>query len=194
MGARAPVADDRGASKALAPATKGPPVIRTTRTLAPLVVTLALSLGACGTTEIDPKKAEDLAVKALDPKPRSVECPSGVEAKTDATFRCQIAYDDGDKATLPMRVTNAEGRIETMGDQLDVTEIGSRHAEQVAREFAERSDVAVKTLSCPGAKATPGGDITCELEATDGSKASFKLRITADKNLEARPDSVEVSG
>jgi hypothetical protein len=74
----------------------------------------AVFFAACGTTEIDNKKAEDLIGKGLKSRgvqQATVKCPSGVEAKKGKTYTCQITLANGKKGTATTTLTDDKGHI-----------------------------------------------------------------------------------
>jgi len=75
--------------------------------LAPLI------LAACGGTEIDAGKTEDLIKENVSgPPPRAVECPEGVEAKKGETFECELTYEQGvPAATVTVHIQDDDGRV-----------------------------------------------------------------------------------
>jgi hypothetical protein len=76
-------------------------------------VLAAVGFAACGTTEIDNKKAEDLINKAFQSRgvQATVKCPSGVEAKKGKTYTCQITLANGKHATATTTLTDDKGHI-----------------------------------------------------------------------------------
>jgi hypothetical protein len=82
------------------------------RKLAALAVPI-LVLTACGGTEIDAGKTEDLIRKSVTgPPPKTVECPDGIEAKKGETFYCDVTYDRGlPPASVTVHIEDDDGRI-----------------------------------------------------------------------------------
>jgi hypothetical protein len=82
------------------------------RKLAALVVP-ALALGACGGTEIDAAKTEELIRKNVaGPPPKTVECPDDIEAEKGETFRCDLTYEHGvPPAIVTVHIEDDDGKI-----------------------------------------------------------------------------------
>jgi hypothetical protein len=86
-------------------------LLTTTRTLA-VAAALALSVSACGGTEIDSGKAEKLIRdNAAAPKPQRVDCPSGVKAEKGKTFDCKLEYAGRPAATVTVHIDDSDGRV-----------------------------------------------------------------------------------
>ena len=76
-------------------------------------IVAAGALAGCGlsTTEIDRGQAEDFVRRAFDNPPRSVTCPSGVEAKKGGTFTCQAVDSAGKRYQVLLHMADDEGRV-----------------------------------------------------------------------------------
>ena len=76
-------------------------------------VLAAVGFAACGTTEIDNKKAEKLITEGFKSRgvQVSVKCPSGVEAKKGKTYVCKITLPNGKTATATTTLTDDKGHI-----------------------------------------------------------------------------------
>jgi hypothetical protein len=72
----------------------------------------ALVLAACGSTQIDSGKAEKFLQENITPRPKTVDCPDGVEAKGGHTFTCKLTYEHGvPPAQVTVHIENNDGRI-----------------------------------------------------------------------------------
>ena len=79
--------------------------------LAPLAAALAVA-GCGGGAKIDPGRAESfVGSQLLGPRPASIDCPKGIEAKKGRTFGCTVIYRDGTSATVTVHVVSDSGRI-----------------------------------------------------------------------------------
>jgi hypothetical protein len=78
-----------------------------------VAVLLAGTLAACGgsdTKTVDPDsvaKAIRADITRQGGALQSITCPSGIKAKTGATFDCTIALPDGSKAVAHVTMTSA---------------------------------------------------------------------------------------
>jgi hypothetical protein len=61
----------------------------------PALLGVSALLAACGKTEIDAGQAEKFVRGAFAQPPKSVKCPSGVEAKKGSTFECRVVDNIG---------------------------------------------------------------------------------------------------
>lgn len=91
----------------------------------PAVSALALVATGCGTKTIKQSSENDLATKAAvavshGTPPKSVSCPSGVEAKAGKTFECTATLASGTKAIFSIRIDSVSG------DTGHMTVIGAR--------------------------------------------------------------------
>jgi len=82
---------------------------RIARGALPLLAVVALA--GCGKTTIDRKRAEEFVRSYFAPPARSADCPSGVEAKKGATFRCTAVDQDGRRFRVTAHVIDSGGRI-----------------------------------------------------------------------------------
>ena len=48
---------------------------------------------------------------AVQPTPRAVSCPDGVEVERGKTFRCDVTTTDGARATITVHITDDEGNV-----------------------------------------------------------------------------------
>ena len=83
------------------------------------VVALAAGLAACGGSTVDQSSEvklvhKDLALYKL-PQPKSVDCPSDVDAKVGTTFVCQATLPNGQEVVLPSRVNSVDGDRANLG-------------------------------------------------------------------------------
>jgi hypothetical protein len=80
--------------------------------LAVALAALAFAASACGKTTIDAGKAEKFIRSSISPlTPRSVTCPSGVEAKQGRTVKCTLVLTDGRIYTVTLHVISG-ARVE----------------------------------------------------------------------------------
>jgi hypothetical protein len=64
-----------------------------------------------GTTQIDSGKAEGFVKQAFKQTPRSVSCPSGVEAKAGRTLTCKVTSVSGRRYDVTLHIVNGDGRV-----------------------------------------------------------------------------------
>jgi hypothetical protein len=89
------------------PAYSGP--VPTRRTLAPLLVALALGLAACGSSTVDITQAVDGLNDTLLAANVQVTCPE-TQVEEDATFTCQVESTDGARSIdVEMKVVDENG-------------------------------------------------------------------------------------
>jgi len=78
--------------------------------------TLAFLAAGCGETVIDSAKTEAAIEqnlqRATGQKVSSVECPSGVEVKTGATFECTVELSGGKTETATLKIRNSNADVE----------------------------------------------------------------------------------
>lgn len=146
----------------------------------PAVLALTALIGGCGSDEIDNGKAESYVRKALNPRPATVKCPSGVTIRKGKTFTCHVGYSDGDQGSVTVHmIDSSAGKVSLSSGDLHVTTIGVGAAETVVRSLATRTtSVPIASLSCPGP--TPvhqGGTIVCRVSFADGSKGTITEHI-----------------
>ena len=84
---------------------------------APTALVLAAFLAAgCGETVIDDAKTEAAIEQNLEDsvgqKVKSVDCPSGVEVETDATFDCTVSLAGGKEETATLKILNEDADVE----------------------------------------------------------------------------------
>ena len=86
---------------------------------------LLLGVAACGKSTIDQSSEVDLVNKQLSSqhlKAKSVDCPSGVEAKEGTTFSCDVVLTNGNTGTFDIelqgRYEDPEALIAALRDQL----------------------------------------------------------------------------
>jgi len=78
---------------------------------------VAVFVGAgCGETVIDSAKMEGTIEENLEKstgrKVASVDCPSGVEVKTGATFDCTVSLAGGKQETVTLKILNSDADTE----------------------------------------------------------------------------------
>jgi hypothetical protein len=92
------------------------------------VVSLLCAAAGCGETVIDSKKTEELLEaelpKSLGKKVSSVDCPSGVEVKTGATFTCTVTVQGGERQTATLKIRDDKADVAVVG--LSGAESGSK--------------------------------------------------------------------
>ena len=83
----------------------------------------AFLVAGCGETVIDDAKTEaaieDNLSTSLGKKVSSVECPSGVEVKTDASFDCVVTLSGGKQETASLKILNEDADVEVTDLQPD---------------------------------------------------------------------------
>jgi NAD(P)H-hydrate repair Nnr-like enzyme with NAD(P)H-hydrate epimerase domain len=82
---------------------------------AALALAVLLAAG-CGETVIDDAKTEaaieENLQKSVGQKVSSVDCPSGVEVKTDKTFDCTVSLAGGKEETATLKILNSDADVE----------------------------------------------------------------------------------
>jgi NAD(P)H-hydrate repair Nnr-like enzyme with NAD(P)H-hydrate epimerase domain len=82
--------------------------------LAATAMVAAAGVG-CGETVIDPAKTEDAIEANLEQasglKVTSVDCPSGVEVETGATFECVVEQAGGKEETATLKIRNEDADV-----------------------------------------------------------------------------------
>ena len=83
------------------------------RLFSPAGIIAAAALAGCGlsTTEIDAGQAEKFVRGAFEKPPRSVSCPSGVEAKKGGTLTCKAVDSTGKRYEVTLHMADDEGRV-----------------------------------------------------------------------------------
>lgn len=78
----------------------------------------SLALAGCGlsTTEIDASQAEKFVKGAFAKPPRSVKCPSGVEAKKGGTLTCKAVDSTGKRYDVVLHMSDDKGHV-TVGQK-----------------------------------------------------------------------------
>jgi hypothetical protein len=78
----------------------------------------AIALAGCSfsTTEIDAGQAEKFVRGAFEKPPRSVTCPSGVEAKKGGTLTCKAVDSTGKRYEVTLHMSDDEGHV-TVGSK-----------------------------------------------------------------------------
>lgn len=81
----------------------------------------ALFAVGCGETVIDDAKTEAAIEQNLEQsvgqKVSSVDCPSGVEVETDASFDCDVTLAGGKQETATLKILNEDADVEVTGLQ-----------------------------------------------------------------------------
>jgi Domain of unknown function (DUF4333) len=89
--------------------------------LAALIAAAVVVAGGCGETVIDDAKTEAAIEqnleKSLGKKVSSVECPSDVEVKADASFDCVVTLTSGKEETASLKIINEDADVEVTGLQ-----------------------------------------------------------------------------
>lgn len=84
--------------------------------LAVLVAVAGLTVVGCGETVIDDVKTEAAIeqnlTRSVGQKVSSVECPSGVEVKTGATFDCTVSLAGGKQEMATLKILNEDADVE----------------------------------------------------------------------------------
>src|SRR3954447_12760623 len=82
------------------------------------ITVAAVMVSGCGlsTTEIDAAQAEKFVKGAFAKPPRSVSCPSGVEAKKGKTLVCHAVDSVGKRYEVTLHMSDDEGHV-TVGSK-----------------------------------------------------------------------------
>jgi uncharacterized protein DUF4333 len=83
------------------------------RLAASIAASVALLLTGCGTstTQIDSSRAERFVKHAFATPPKSVNCPSGVEAKAGGTLTCRAVVNSGRRYDVVLHMADDKGRV-----------------------------------------------------------------------------------
>jgi hypothetical protein len=160
---------------------------RGTTYLAALVT--AITVAGCGTTHIDKTKVQHLVRATLKPAPRSVFCPSRLQAKSGATFTCQLVYADGDIGQLTIHELDGDGHVEASPGDMKILTIGQRHARTVLLQLVAKNHVGLHSVSCPDNSPASGGTLTCHVIDIHGLHATVTEHIGAGGALAINPAS-----
>jgi len=80
------------------------------------IILTAFVTAGCGETVIDDAKTEAAIEQNVEAsvgsKVAAVECPSGVEVETGATFDCSVSLADGKEETAAMKILNEDADVE----------------------------------------------------------------------------------
>ena len=80
------------------------------------VLATAFLVAGCGGTVIDDVKTEDAIAEnvesSLGKKVSSVDCPSGVDVETDASFECTVSLEGGKEETATLKILNEDADVE----------------------------------------------------------------------------------
>ena len=139
-----------------------------------------VSIGGGGKT-IDQSSEVDQARKTLGslsdlPPTKSIDCPSGVDAKVDVTYQCTATLNNGQKVVLPARVAS-------VGDQHDARLVSNLDVVQqvVAFDLIYRTaDTMPASIQCPtDAPASVGQTIDCRVTFPNGHADVVTLKVAA---------------
>ena len=81
------------------------------RAAAGAIAATLLLIGCGGRTEIDAKKAERFVSAQLVPPPRSVDCPSGVEARKGGSLKCKVVSATGKRYEATLSIRSDKGTV-----------------------------------------------------------------------------------
>jgi hypothetical protein len=89
------------------------PTLRRTANRWIIALVAAVAIAGCDVskTVIDSGQAEDFVKGAFDKPPRSVTCPSGVQAKKGATFTCKAVDSTGKRYEVVLHIADDQGRV-----------------------------------------------------------------------------------
>jgi NAD(P)H-hydrate repair Nnr-like enzyme with NAD(P)H-hydrate epimerase domain len=137
-----------------------------------------VALAACGSSTVDQSDEVGLIHKDLGiynlPQAKSVDCPSGVDAKVGTTFVCHATLANGQVVTLPSRVNTVNGSHATLGPDPAVLQ----QALAIGVIYKSLSSEP-KSVDCPSdVPAKAGKTFECRVTATNGATGTFTLRIT----------------
>lgn len=96
------------------------PPIRSSRFCAfALAIALAFAVAGCGDTVIDSSKAEDTIQasleKSLGGKIKAVDCPADQKVEAGATFDCTVAFPNGDREAVTLKIRNSDADLSIVG-------------------------------------------------------------------------------
>jgi hypothetical protein len=141
----------------------------------------------CGTTHIDNSKVKHLVRSTLKPPPSSVSCPSGLPARSGATFNCQLLYRDGDTGQLTIHELDGAGHVEASPGDLRILTIGQRHADQALVQLVTKNHVGLHSITCPANAPTSAGTLTCRVIDIHGLHATVTEHIGPGGALAINP-------
>lgn len=143
------------------------------------VAGLALAgLAGCGTTKIDPAKAEKLITNAVTQQARakvkSVTCPEGKEAKKGGTFTCAVVGSDGSTGNVLVTMKDDGGAVDISAPFVHPRDIEAK----VAAGIEGQTDVKDVKVTCPEIiPGKAGAETTCQAEG-GGKKAVVAITQT----------------
>jgi hypothetical protein len=139
-----------------------------------LSLLFAVFLAGCSTT-IDDKKGEK-AIKAnlVDAKVKSVDCPSGLTAKKDATFQCDVVGEDGSTAKVDVTEKDDKGHVDY--DPHLASE--SAFEDAIATRIGNQTGVSGVKVDCPNLiQLRKGAKTTC-----DATAQGDKIQVVVTQN------------
>lgn len=125
-------------------------------------------------SEVEQARRSLAALPAL-PATESIDCPDDVEAKAGNTYECQATLTNGQKVTLPARVTSVDGDTAKLENNLDVV------SQQLAVALVyQSSDIEPESVECPtDVPATVGKTFECEVIFKEGRTITATLKVDA---------------
>ena len=143
-----------------------------------LIAIAAVLVGACGSTKIDAKEAEDLIAESVreqvGAEVKSVSCPTGLTAKKGETFECTVTGTDDTTGKAKVTMKDDEGNVDASAPFVHVRDLEREIAGGIGGQIGA-SDVEV---SCPEIIPGAKGDVF-ECDATSGAdKAVIEVTQT----------------
>jgi NAD(P)H-hydrate repair Nnr-like enzyme with NAD(P)H-hydrate epimerase domain len=139
----------------------------------------AVALAACGGSTVDQPDEVTLIHKDLGlynlPQAKSVDCPSGVDAKVGTTFVCHATLPNGQVVTLPSRVNTVNGSNATLGPDPSVLQ----QALAISAIYKSLQSPP-KSVDCPSdVQPKAGTTFDCKVTGTNGKTLTFTLKVTS---------------
>jgi len=69
------------------------------------------ALAGCGSTTIDSGKAQSFLNGAIQPTPKTVKCPSGIQAKKGRSFDCSVVAVNGLRYRVTLHIIDDSGHV-----------------------------------------------------------------------------------
>ena len=108
-------------------------------------------------------------------------CPKAIEVKVDATFRCQVTFDNGESFTVDGTVTSKHGtNFEYKVPINEPNFIAAKLEKNLAEELAKQA-AAPQSVTCgPPGIHRPPADHKLGCDVVNASGAPAKLVVTFD--------------
>jgi len=69
------------------------------------------ALAGCGSTTIDSGKAQAFLNTAIQPTPKTVKCPNGIQAKKGRSFDCSVVAVNGLRYRVTLHIIDDSGHV-----------------------------------------------------------------------------------